>query len=265
MDFDTSSVPQSSSQETKIAVIRSAIIELQSRINELNELSVAMPRNLLDPASEEEENARGDVAWLLSATVFVLLMSTPGITLYYSGMVRLQNVLSTAMQGYSIACIVTFLWMAFGYSLAFSPANGSDHDASVFGNSQRLWLAGIMEGSHQLAPTVPETAFCAFQLAFAIITPCLICGAFADRMKFSAVVISLGLWHLLVYCPIAHSQWHPDGFLYKAGNVCIYVRRCVYIASFIVSGTLSCGSGSGCSNFITLSTCCMYLFQHVYS
>ena len=201
--------------DDKIAAIRGAIWDLKSRIHDLQSLELASRR--LDGGSDETSRNNGDVAWLLSATVFVLLMTTPGITLYYAGMVRLQNVLSTAMQGYSIACVVTFLWLVCGYSIVFSPSGESDKNVPVFGDSQRLWLSGITEGSHILAPTVPETAFCVFQLAFAIITPSLICGAFADRMKFSAVLVTLGAWHLLVYCPLAHMTWHPNGFMHRAG------------------------------------------------
>eukprot|EP00602_Paraphysomonas_sp_CaronLab_P010869 CAMPEP_0185029722 /NCGR_PEP_ID=MMETSP1103-20130426/16197_1 /TAXON_ID=36769 /ORGANISM="Paraphysomonas bandaiensis, Strain Caron Lab Isolate" /LENGTH=486 /DNA_ID=CAMNT_0027564567 /DNA_START=109 /DNA_END=1569 /DNA_ORIENTATION=- len=165
-----------------------------------------------------DPDSAGDTAWILTATVLVLLMTTPGIMLYYAGMVRLQNVLSTAMQGYSIMCVVTFLWMCFGYSLAFAPADSENINAVIFGDSSRFWLNGLkMGGSHQMAPTIPESVFCVFQLSFAVITPSLICGAFADRMKFTAVLVSLGLWHLIVYCPIAHANWHPNGFLYKAG------------------------------------------------
>jgi hypothetical protein len=173
-------------------------------------------RKLLSQASELFDS--GDTAWMIFSTVMVLLMTTPGIMLYYAGFVRVQNVLSTAMQGFSLACLITFLWLCFGYSLSFSPAENSNPATRVFGNTERFWLLGMHpDSAHQLAPTIPEPLFCAYQLAFAIITPSLICGAFADRMKLSSMLISLGLWHLVVYCPIAHSHWHPDGFLYRAG------------------------------------------------
>lgn len=166
------------------------------------------------------------------------MMTMPGIMLYYAGSVRVENVLATAMQGFSLACLVTLLWIALGYSLAFTPvlaplecatdpaaaaaASGcaTDHDQAVtsfIGDASRVWLSGIQySGSHQLA-SIPEAAFCVYQLAFAIITPVLISGAVVDRMKFNALLASLGLWHLLVYCPIAHSFWHPDGFLFRLG------------------------------------------------
>ena len=166
----------------------------------------------------ESVNSTGDTAWIIFSTIFILLMTTPGIMLYYGGLVRLQNVLATAMQGYSIACVVTVLWLCFGYSLTFSPVNGTQDIGSFVGNADRFWLWGLqVEGIHQLAPTIPEPLFCVFELSFAVITPSLICGAFADRMKFISLLTSTGLWHLIVYCPIAHSTWHPNGFLNKAG------------------------------------------------
>lgn len=160
----------------------------------------------------------GDSVWVMMATLLVIMMTMPGIMFYYSGLVRVQNVLSTAIQPFSIACLITFLWLCFGYSLAFAPVTGSDFNGAVFGNTQRFWLLGMHpESIHQNAPTIAEPVYCAYQLAFAIITPSLIVGAFADRMKMVSTWIFLGLWHLLVYCPTAHSIWHPDGFLYKAG------------------------------------------------
>jgi ammonium transporter, Amt family len=173
-----------------------------------------------DPSHQTGIISSGDTAWMMISTILVLGMTLPGIMLYYSGMVRLQNALSTAMQGFGLVSLITFLWLCFGYSLSFSPSNSGVHQhASVVGDASRFWLHGITtsEQSHQMAPTIPETIFCCYQLAFAIITPCLICGAFADRMKYLSVLISLGLWHLIVYCPIAHSNWHPNGFLFKAG------------------------------------------------
>lgn len=162
----------------------------------------------------------GDTAWMMFATILVFMMTTPGIMLYYGGLVRVENVLATAMQGFSIACLITFLWLCFGYSLSFAPVNNSLDSTVLFGNTERFWLLGLKPTtSHQVAPHIPESLFCAFELAFAIITPSLICGAFADRMKFSSMLVVLGLWHFIVYCPIAHSHWHPDGFLHKAGVI----------------------------------------------
>src|SRR6185312_955010 len=144
----------------------------------------------------------------------VLMMTIPGLALFYGGMVRKKNVLATLMQSFAITCLVTVLWVIAGYSIAFMPGN------AVFGSLDRLFLngmlfqkeAGKVMVSH-LGLTIPESVYMAFQMTFAIITPALICGAFADRMKFSAMLWFMGLWSLLVYAPIAHWVWGPGGFL----------------------------------------------------
>jgi ammonium transporter, Amt family len=160
----------------------------------------------------------GDTAWMLAATALVLLMTVPGLALFYAGMVRKKNVLATLMQSFAIACLVTLIWWAAGYSLAFTP--GSPY----LGGTSRLFLHGVgilksqnlVSVSH-LAPTVPESVYAMFQLTFAIITPALISGAFAERMKFSAMLVFMGLWSLLVYAPVAHWVWESGGFLSAAG------------------------------------------------
>lgn len=128
----------------------------------------------------------GDSAWMLVSTALVLFMTIPGLALFYSGMVRIQNVLATAAQAFSITCLITFLWLCFGYSLSFSPTMPTDdlNSYEVYGGGQRLWLVGLSVNSvHMSAPSIPEAVFCAYQLTFAIITPSLITGAFADRMR----------------------------------------------------------------------------------
>jgi Amt family ammonium transporter len=214
--------------------LQSTIVNLRDQINELRSLErerlLDLSLNITDVV--ESELSSGDTAWLLSATVLVLGMTLPGIMLYYAGMVRIQNALSTAMQGYAIAAVITSLWLCFGYSLSFAPSRAPDINAVIFGDASRFWLRGIYEnGPHQLAPTISETLFCSYQLAFAIITPTLICGAFADRVKFMAVLVTLGLWHLIVYCPVAHSNWHPDGFLHKAGVIDFAGGNVVHISA----------------------------------
>jgi Amt family ammonium transporter len=160
----------------------------------------------------------GDTAWMLTSTALVLLMTVPGLALFYAGMVRKKNVLATLMQSFSICCLVTILWMIAGYSIAFT--NGGPY----FGDLSRLLLRGIEEtwdkpftlgaGTDAAIPTtIPETVYMMFQMTFAIITPALITGAFADRMKFSALLIFMTLWSLLVYAPIAHWVWHPNGWI----------------------------------------------------
>ena len=153
----------------------------------------------------------GDTAWMLTSTALVLMMTIPGLALFYGGMVRKKNVLSVVMQTFAITCLVTVVWMVAGYSLAFT--DGGSLNAYVGGLS-KAWLAGI--GKDTLQGTIPESVFVTFQLTFAIITPVLIIGAFVDRMKFSAVLLVMLLWSLIVYSPITHWVW-GGGFLADAG------------------------------------------------
>jgi Amt family ammonium transporter len=156
----------------------------------------------------------GDTAWMLTSMALVLMMTIPGLALFYGGMVRKKNVLSTLMQSFAITALITLLWWAYGYSLAFTPGNG------FIGGTTRLFLHGAISladpktttVSH-LAPTIPEVVYSMFQLTFAIITPALICGSFAERMKFSAMLWFMGIWSTLVYFPIAHWVWEPTGWL----------------------------------------------------
>ena len=150
----------------------------------------------------------GDNAWMLTSTALVLMMTIPGLALFYGGMVRKKNVLATLMQSFAITCLVTVLWMVIGYSLAFTNGNG------FIGGLSRLFLTGMgLDAANALAPTIPETTYMTFQMTFAIITPALIVGSFADRMKFSALLWFMGLWLLAVYAPIAHMVWGPGGWL----------------------------------------------------
>ena len=155
---------------------------------------------------------------MLTSTALVLLMTIPGLALFYGGMVRKKNVLATLMQSFAITCLVTVLWVIAGYSLAFMPGG------SFIGSLDRLFLngmlfqkdAGKISVSH-LGLTIPESVYMTFQMTFAIITPALIAGAFADRMKFSAMLWFMGLWSLLIYSPIAHMMWEPSGYWAAAG------------------------------------------------
>src|SRR5665213_4266220 len=149
----------------------------------------------------------GDTAWMLTSMALVLLMTIPGLALFYGGMVRKKNVLATVMQSFAITCLVTILWMVGGYSLAFTSGN------TVIGGMSRVFLSGMaLDAVNDLAKTIPESVFMCFQMTFAIITPALIAGAFAERMKFSAMMWFMALWSLLVYAPIAHWVW-GGGFL----------------------------------------------------
>ncbi len=156
-------------------------------------------------------------------------------------MVRVTNVLATVAQTFAIACLITLCWLFFGYSLSFGPAEQetSPEGTSIFGDGSRLWLQGLEPTSvHYLAPAIPEYVFCFYQLTFAIITAALICGSFADRMKFMPMCIFMILWHFSVYCPIAHSNWHQNGFLFKAEVKDFAGGNAVHIASG-VSGLMS--------------------------
>ncbi len=168
----------------------------------------------------------GDTAWMLTSTVLVLLMAIPGLALFYAGMVRKKNVLATMMQSFAICCIVTLVWVVAGYSIAFTNGN------AYMGDFSRVMLNGIGAGISKgtdiaftlgagtdaaAVQTVPETVYMMFQMTFAIITPALIAGAFADRMKFSALCIFITLWSLLVYSPVAHWVWAPTGWASQMG------------------------------------------------
>jgi len=149
----------------------------------------------------------GDTAWMLTSTALVLMMTIPGLALFYAGMVRRKNVLATAMQSFAVTALVTVLWMIIGYSLAFTTGG------NYLGDLSRFFLRGMaIDAVHDLAKTIPESVFMCFQMTFAIITPALIAGAFAERMKFSAMMWFMGLWSIVVYAPIAHWVW-GGGFL----------------------------------------------------
>ncbi|PPQ28673.1 ammonium transporter [Rhodopila globiformis] len=171
----------------------------------------------------------GDTAWMLASTALVLMMTVPGLALFYAGMVRKKNVLATMMQSFVICCIVTLAWTVVGYSIAFTTGNEYMGDFSrvllngiaghiVKGNdTQAFVLASGIPGVSDMATTIPETVYMMFQMTFAIITPALIAGAFADRMKFSALCIFMTLWTILVYSPIAHWVWAPSGWANQMG------------------------------------------------
>jgi Amt family ammonium transporter len=150
----------------------------------------------------------GDTAWILAATCLVLMMTIPGLALFYGGLVRKKNVLSTLMQSFAACCLLSLIWVFAGHSLAFSGGG------AFIGDLQKVMLSGV--GKDTLSGAIPEQLFMVFQMTFAIITPAIICGAFADRMKFSALLWFLAAWLLLVYVPVAHWVW-GGGFLAKMG------------------------------------------------
>jgi Amt family ammonium transporter len=153
-------------------------------------------------ASAQDVLNSGDTAWMLTATALVLFMTIPGLSLFYAGMVRSRNVLSVLMQCFAITGLMTMLWVVAGYSLAFEDGGGLN---AFIGGLDKAFLAGVTVDS--LSGTIPETVFMTFQMTFAVITPALIVGAFAERMKFSAMLIFMSIWLLFVYAPVAHWVW----------------------------------------------------------
>jgi Amt family ammonium transporter len=149
----------------------------------------------------------GDTAWMLTSSALVLMMTIPGLALFYGGMVRKKNVLATLAQSFGATCIITVLWMVIGYSLAFTPNAHAGFNQLIGGVNQLLLGNMTLNAVSPLAPTIPESVYMFFQMTFAIITPALIAGALADRMKFSAFMWFMSLWLILVYCPIAHWVW----------------------------------------------------------
>jgi len=166
----------------------------------------------------------GDTAWMLTATALVLFMTIPGLSLFYAGMVRSKNVLSVMMQCFAITSLVSVLWMMFGYSIAFGDGGGMN---DYLGGMGKAFLAGV--GIDTLSGTIPESVFMTFQMTFAIITPALIVGSLADRMKFSAMLWFMGLWVLIVYAPICHWVWGGGwlgnlGVLDFAGGTVVHIN-----------------------------------------
>jgi Amt family ammonium transporter len=166
------------------------------------------------PAAPAPKIDSGDTAWMLTSSVLVLMMTIPGLALFYAGMVRKKNILATLAQSFGATALITVLWVVIGYSLAFTDGGGSN---AWIGGVKYLLLGPMgLNATSPLAATIPESVYMFFQMTFAIITPALIAGALADRMKFSAFLAFMGAWLILVYCPIAHWVW-GGGWLGKAG------------------------------------------------
>ena len=165
---------------------------------------------LLSPAALSSEINPGDTAWILTATALVLFMTLPGLALFYGGLVRSQNILSVLMQCFAICCIVSVVWVIYGYSLAFTGSG------SIIGGTDAFFLSNLTRES--ASGTLPESLFIVFQMTFAVITPALVVGAFAERMKFSAMCIFTVLWVTLVYLPACHMVW-GGGYLGSIGVI----------------------------------------------
>ncbi len=183
--------------------------------------SAALAWLLVPAAARADGLDSGDTAWMLTSTALVLSMTIPGLALFYGGLVRTKNVLSVLMQCFTLAAVVTLIWVVWGYSLAFDTSGmeaGVINAASFLGGLDKAFLRGV--GIDSLTGTVPETVFVTFQLTFAIITPALIVGAFAERMKFSAMLLFMAVWSTVVYAPICHMTWSGDGaFFWDRGII----------------------------------------------
>ena len=164
----------------------------------------------LEQAATDAKSS-ADNAWMLTSSALVLMMTGPGLALFYGGLVRRKNVLATMMQSFTMMAVVTVLWAIVGYSISFGSGT------SFVGGLQHLFLRGVgTQPDPAYSGTIPQQTFMIFQLMFAIITPALITGAFAERMKFSAMVVFMSLWSLLVYAPMAHMVWGKGGLLNSA-------------------------------------------------
>jgi len=178
----------------------------------------------LPSLSVAENLDSGDTAWMLTSTALVLFMTLPGLALFYSGLVRARNVLSLLMQCFAIACMVSIVWVLIGYSLFATDGGGAN---GWIGGMSKVFLVGI--GTESMSGTIPETVFVMFQMTFAIITPALIVGGFAERMRFSAMFLFSFLWLLIVYIPVAHWVWGGGwladlGFMDFAGGAVVHIN-----------------------------------------
>ncbi len=189
-------------------------------------LAALLLSSLTDPVLAQAAPAptpnKGDTAWMLVATVFVLMMTIPGLALFYAGLVRVKNVVSMLLQVFSIVCLVAILWVLYGYSLAFTGGPFNDY----VGGLSKIFLMGVTPdfnvATFSNGVVIPELVYICFQMTFACITPALIVGAFAERMKFSALMLFIGLWVTFVYFPIAHMVWYwagPDALADAAKKV----------------------------------------------
>jgi Amt family ammonium transporter len=207
------------------------------------------------PAAAAPALDAGNTAWMIVATALVLMMTIPGVALFYAGMVRKKNVLSTMMQSFFIAALIAVTWMVVGYSVAFG--NGGLY----FGDFSKVLFQGIewngpfilgagMGGDSEVPTTIPETVFAMFQMTFAIITAALITGAIADRVKFSALCVFIVLWSVLVYSPVAHAVWHPAGLIWSwgaldfAGGTVVHINAGVagLVAALVIGKRIGYGT-----------------------
>ena len=174
----------------------------------------------LPGTASADELDSGDTAWMLTSTVLVLFMTIPGLSLFYGGLVRTKNVLSVLMQCFAITGLMSIIWVLWGYSIAFDTTGmeaGVTNFSSFAGGLSKAFLSGV--GADSMSGTIPETVFVTFQMTFAIITPALIVGAFAERMKFTATLLFMAIWSTVVYAPVCHMAWSGDGSFFGERGV----------------------------------------------
>ncbi|QRM29659.1 ammonium transporter [Microvirga sp. VF16] len=212
-------------------------------------LAALEPALAQDAATAAPTVNKGDTAWMLVSTILVILMTIPGLALFYGGLVRTKNMLSVLMQVFAVFSLVAILWSFYGYSLAFT--SGGEGIGAFIGGFSKAFLAGVTTDSTADTFTkgvaIPEFTFAAFQLTFACITPALIVGAFAERIKFSAVMLFTGLWLTFVYLPIAHMVWFSEGYLFAMGALDFAGGTVVHINSGVAGlvGALMIGKRIG--------------------
>ncbi len=201
---------------------------------------------LTTPTLAQDALDTGDTAWMMTSTALVLLMTIPGLAMFYGGMVRQKNILATAAQSFAAAAVMSVLWMIIGYSIAFSDGGGLN---AYTGGLDNLFLRDL--SADALSGTIPESVFMTFQMTFAIITPALITGAFADRMKFSSMLVFLSAWMVLIYAPICHWVWGggflgEEGVLDFAGGTVVHINA--GIAGLVAAIVLGKRHGFGTEN-----------------
>jgi Amt family ammonium transporter len=209
------------------------------------------------PSQTQTNNiSAADTAWMLTATGLVLLM-TPGLAFFYGGMVNKKNVLSTMLQAFIAMAVIVIVWIVVGFSLAFGESVGG-----VVGNPSTFFLMkDVLDGAPwKLAPTIPFVLFAFFQLKFAIITPALVTGAFAERIKFTSYILFIILFCIFIYCPLAHATWHPDGILAKygvldfAGGTVVHMSAgWAALASALIPQEKKSTQSQSCKNYLCIT------------
>ena len=211
---------------------------LVSRYAQLTTLALSVGLLPASLAFGEETTASlngGDTAWIIVATALVLFMTLPGLSLFYGGLVRSKNVLSVLVQCLAMAGVMSLLWVAYGYSFAFGDGGSLQ---SLIGGTDKMFLRGVTTDS--LVGTIPETLFVAFQMTFAIITPALIVGAFAERMRFAGMLIFSALWFTFSYLPICHMAWGGEGALFHGWGVLDFAGGTVVHVNAGIAGLVTC-------------------------